>query len=345
MIARFDLTLGNFGVTEAQLVQLGRTNGWAAARRMARHKPGTTQLYYSKCRPCLMDHAFPRNMSLGVMYKDGGISQLESEAPPGSVFQVASNFHAFEQTMPDSSPESVMLSSYFDDHTQGPAAVLPTSLDLVTRRYLFRGGEYTDAKLLSGRWPLDMLQKLHSRGVRITVGGWADITNANEPNFASEAFDLVNCVGAVVVKNALITRDSLGREASGFNQRIHQVLTSTLDTTFYNSRVWMNIFLMAAYINTLSAARDLQATNVHLTLIGGGVLENPISSIFAAMAVAFNSVSFEDSPWLPGFFVVMPPLDSSNEKSREAYRCQAIVNRFLQNRINLTECLKQIAAH
>lgn len=336
MNARFDLFASNFGgASEAQVVQYGRANGWAAVRKMQRYKPGTTCLFYSKFRACLVDHPMPRGMSLNVQSQPFDVSALEASAPPNSLFQVASNFHAFEQPRPNQSPESGTLDDVFDDHTQGPAAVLPTSLDLITRRYLLSTGEYTDAKLLSGQWPLDMLSKLHSRGVRITVGGWADISNAEGPQYANEAFDLAKCVGAVLVKDALVTHDERGRNISSRNQRVHQVLTSTLDTTMFDSRIWMNIFLVAAYINTLSAAKDLKASNVYLTLIGGGVFDNPLPCIFASMAIAFNTVDF--SQWQPRFYVALPP------GTAVAHGYCNIVQAFVGGRINLTQCLERIS--
>lgn len=344
MEAHFDMFQSNFGVTEDQFVAMGHGEGWGAVLKMRKYKPGTTSLFFSKYRACLVDHPFPKGMRLLVANEPAGVARLEVTAPKNSLFQVASNFHAFEQVAHDSSPQSKPLQDIFYDMTQGPAAVIPTSLDLITRRYLYRGGreEYTDAKLNEGRWPLDMLAKMHSRGVGITVGGWADITHAQDPQYANEAFDLVKCVGAVLVKDALVTHDDRGREIASRNQRVHQVLTSTLDITLFDSRVWMNIFLIAAYINTLTAASVLHVSNVYLTLIGGGVFANPIPCIFAAMAIAFNTVDFCESQRLPHFHVVMgPPKDP---KSMEAHRCCSIVDGMLQNRLTLAQCLEQISS-
>ena len=345
----FDLCVDTFGVPEAELVRVGRKYGWGQVRKMARYRSGNTRLYYTNCVPCLSYNPLPRAINFDAV--NGDVWELELRNPK-ALFQIASNFHGFEQSNAYQSPESVPLSDYFYDHTQGPAGVIPTSLDLVNRRYLYRGGEYTDEKLLSGKWPLDMLGRLHKYGVDITPGGWADIREANTPPSALEALPLSREVGCVLVENALVTHERNGAFIGQRGIRIHQVLTAALDMNFTGaiatdtsrpSKLWMNVFLFAAYINTLSVARDLKVRDVFLTLVGGGVFSNPIPCIFAAMAVAINSVSFVASG-NPRIHIVMEPLNPSDVRSAESYRCLEWVSAMASRSINLGECLDGISS-
>jgi len=355
MQKRFDLCQNLFGISEPELQNLLKTtNGAETIRRMTVYKPGEAKLYFSDYEPCLSDEKLPCPLDVSVI-NIGNVWSLElANAKVGnadSLFQVASNFHGLEQMHPFQSPEQTNLSDYFYDQTQGPMAVLPTALDLVWRRYLLKqSGPYTDALLQSGKWPLDMLQKLHSSfsskekrgGVKITVGGWADITEAKTPDTLS----LCRSVGCVVVKNALITHDQQGRFLGFRNMRVHQVLTSTLDMQFMSTtfgRQWMNVFLIATYINTLSVAWDLKVSKVFLTLIGGGVFENPIPCIFAAMATAINSVSFDGLRTPPRIYIVMKQFDKGVSRSVEAYCCAKIVSDFSSNKITLSACLEALS--
>jgi hypothetical protein len=348
---KFDLCQDLFGISEPELRKLINTkNGPEKARKLTSFKPGETKLYFSDCLPSSSsssdkERPFPHPLNVSVI-NIGNVWSLELAnavssrgGQADSLFQVASNFHGLEQVHPFSSPEQTLLSDYFYDETQGPMAVLPTALDLVWRRYLLKSGPYSDAALRGGTWPLSMLLRSDPK-IEITVGGWADIEETNHP---PKSMSLCRSIGCVVVKNALITHDQQGRFLGSRNMRIHQVLTSTLDMQFMSnapaSIQWMNVFLVAAYINTLSAARDLNASKVFLTLIGGGVFRNPIPRIFAAIATAINSVSF---PRPPQIYIVMKPLDEKEPRSVQAYQCAEIVSRFASNKITFSQCVEEI---
>ena len=330
----YDLCISLFGIDERNLVQIGRTKGWNVVRHMTKYKAGKTKLYYASCLPCITEDLLPTPLTLDIVTQDVG--ELEYNAAPGSLFQVASNFHGLEQTDKDSSPEDTLLFSYFNDHTQGPAAVLPTALDLVTRRYLLKGGEFTNAKLASGSWPLDMLKRLHNHGVGITMGGWADVSLACIPKTLKSKLDAARNVACVLVQDALVTHSPDGSFVAFENRRVHQVLTSTLDANFSSSADWTDVFLIAAYLNTLCAARDLRCSNVYLTLVGGGVFKNSSHAIFSAMATAINSVIFEIAPKL--HLVLRPPMDA------EIVRCFEWVRAFAANEIHYRTCILGITS-
>jgi hypothetical protein len=216
----------------------------------------------------------------------------------GDTVQVASNFHSLEQMDAHTSPEDTYLSDYTNDLTQGPFAVLQAPADLIFRRYLlpFQGPFSHDA-LDRGEWLLDMLCKLRGDPyrVKLTWGGWADLgdsplkTSGLSPE---QVADVSRNTASAVVMEAQITHDAAGRMVNPEgDQRVNQVLCSTLDCNLHDSPSWSLAFLIAAYINTLEVAMMSKSKKVFLTLIGGGVFGNPVSLIATAIAVAINTLA------------------------------------------------------
>ena len=263
----------------------------------------------------------------------GDVRALQADpANAGALFQVASNFHGLEQTSPQSSPEDIPLNSYRYDHTQGPMAVMGTAADLVYRRYMLPAGPFTNAALKAGLWPLDMLKNVRARyGVQITVGGWADVVNALPLDDLTEKLTAASITNSVLVPDALVTHDEKGTVIAARDQRIHHVLTSAYDASAGSNNGWMDAFLIAAYVNTLQAVRATDAKKVFLTLVGGGVFHNPVTSVCMAMIVALNTI--ELSPDVSITVVV---------RGAEAARELSVVERFVGGSLNIAQCAKEL---
>lgn len=269
--------------------------------------------------------------------KNADVRVLQADpANKGAVFQVASNFHGLEQTHANSSPERTLLEEYIYDRTQGPTAVLATAADLVHRRYLLPTGPYTDAALRAGKWPLDMLVQVRAAcDIEITCGGWMDTKNAKVIDDIKQKAIAASMIASVHVKDALVTHDQFGRYIGDRGHRINHVLASACDMSSkgLGRRDWMDAALIAAYVNTLTAAAEDATKDVFLTLVGGGVFHNPIGSIASAMAVAMNTVNMKNHPHI--HMVIRGdsvPIEIDH------------VERFANGEITFVECMKKINA-
>jgi len=100
----------------------------------------------------------------------------------GALFQVASNFNSLEQTSWYESPQPVM--GYFNDHTQGPSAVLCTFPSTLWRRHAWAIQEKKPSptdKNNYGDYPGVLIKKEVSgvyTGLKTTIGGWLDASSA-----------------------------------------------------------------------------------------------------------------------------------------------------------------------
>lgn len=295
------------------------------------YTPGSLHMMYG-CRASILDITSRKSGPVKSFEAiSGDIRALQADLKNRrALFQVASNFHAFEQPSHDSSPEQTSLEDYVHDNTQGPAAVIGTMADLVYRRYKLPEGPYTDKALESGEWSLDMLATVRRLyGVNIEVGGWADITKAKRLTTITDVLTAASLVASVFVESALVTHDEKLRFVGDKDHRIHQVLVSAYDMTRgtgTHAENWAFAFLIAAYVNTLLAANTIGTKKIYLTSVGGGVFGNSAKSIYKAIAIAINSVPL--GPDVSIFLVGWPNVPKGTEK----------LKKFAEGSITLAQC-------
>lgn len=205
------------------------------------------------------------------------IGALQALAPPGTAFQVASQFNCLEAP---SAHRLVRVADYLLDPTQGPRAAISAFPAALLRHYAAPGrhGPFTQA---SGGPQLDLLADAAPGYVR---NGYLTLRAPDEALGLADAlasgFDSIRvgvATGADVVLGANWDGGVPGRPT------ITQVFTSTLAAGGYSPGVPVagrvadacTLLLRAAYLGTLLAAVRAGAERVVLTSIGGGVFANP----------------------------------------------------------------------
>ena len=232
----------------------------------------------------------PAKLTLAVLsgaHPLGDIGALQATAGAGDLFQVASQFNGLEA--PDACVVPVL--DYLHDYTQGPRASISAFPGVLLRHYAA---------------PLDR------RGSRFVQ------TNAQQLNFLADVFEPqvaeLRCgylQGAAIRDKAALAQALLerfeharvglhedievvfGHDWSGpvlGHKTICQVLTSTIAQGSYGRddgseelAVVRRQLLRASYLGTLLSAVALGKSHVLLTLIGGGVFQNPLSDIWQAI--------------------------------------------------------------
>lgn len=216
------------------------------------------------------------------------IGALQAGAPPGSLFQVASQFNCLE------SPGAylVRVADYFYDPTQGPRASISAYPGTLLRHYRApdrAGGHFVQDQ------PGPQLNLLHAVEAPVQSGYLTSHDLARPKELAERLetdFDLLE----VGVHEAV--QVVLGGQWDGPvlpDTRIAQVFTSTLAAGGYGriEPVHLEIckhLLRAAYLGTLLAAASLRQRRVVLTLIGGGVFGNPLPLIWESIGWALEQV-------------------------------------------------------
>lgn len=227
------------------------------------------------------------------------IGALQASAPPGSLFQVASQFNCLE------SPGAylVRVADYFYDPTQGPRASISAYPGTLLRHYRApdgAGGHFVQSQ--SG----PQINLLHAVQAPVRSGYLTSQDVARPAEFAerlAQDFELLE-VGVHEGVQVL-----LGGQWDGPvrpDTRISQVFTSTLAAGGYGRmdeehRAICRHLLRAAYLGTLLAAVSTKQRRVVLTLIGGGVFGNPLSLIWESIVWALEQVE----PYLRGDLTVI----------------------------------------
>jgi hypothetical protein len=212
------------------------------------------------------------------------IGALQGSAPPGSMFQAASQFNCLESP----GPHLARVSDYFFDPTQGPRASISAWPATLLRHFAApgEGGRFAQSD------PSPQLNLLHRVAVPPTAevaSGYLMADRVKDPEGFAKALkehflDLEVGVHeqAEVVLGANWDGPVVGRPLIG------QVFTSTLAAGGYSrvnfqDKTWLLIarqLQRAAYLGTLLAAATTGQRRVVLTLIGGGVFGNPIPLIW-----------------------------------------------------------------
>jgi hypothetical protein len=243
-------------------------------------------------------HAGRPDARLSLFVLDGkspltDIGALQAEAPPRSLFQVASQFNCLE------SPGAFVtrVAEYFHDPTQGPRASISAFPGTLVRHYAAPapgGGRFVQA---SDGAQLDLLADVCDPGVAAVASGYlrgGAISDA--PAFAralEDRFDAIQ-LGLHAGIEVVLGADWTGAVEHAPFRTIAQAFTSTVAGGMYGGlddgnpsfAVIVRQLQRAAYLGTILGAAALGADRVVLTLIGGGVFANPIEAIWDAIVWA-----------------------------------------------------------
>src|SRR5579872_2304178 len=233
----------------------------------------------SRCRLWVLDGA-------GLATDVGG---LQATAPPGSLFQAASQFNCLESPGPYVTP----VVQYFRDHTQGPRASISAFPGTLLRHYAAPGADgrrfvQTDDQqlnLLADAFGLDVARVQSCYLMTHNVRDPAALVAALTTRFESIR------VGVHEGVQVVLGYDFEGSVDDSEHRRIAQVFTSTVAGGGYSGGAMRGKefegacrqLLRAAYLGTLLAAATLGQRRAVLTLIGGGVFGNPIPLIWEAI--------------------------------------------------------------
>jgi hypothetical protein len=218
------------------------------------------------------------------------IGTLQATAPPGTLFQVASQFNCLEAP----SERIVPVHQYTGDFTQGPRASVSAFPATLLRHYQAPeadGSRYvqTDDRCIN------LLADVFEPEVAKVYSGYLEAQHVEDPEALAvaleERFERAR-VGVHDDVEVVYGYDWGGPVPAG--QRISQVFTSTIALGYSvggGAPEFLRIrrqLLRAAYLGTLLAAIDLGKHAVVLTLIGGGVFRNPHGDIWDAIHWALS---------------------------------------------------------
>lgn len=218
----------------------------------------------------------------------------------GALVQAASQFNALEMPGPSVTPEDG-IGGYEHDHTQGPACAIACGAGTIWRNYLTERPDGTRGQRVDSQ--VDCLHDLVSAcGTSFTM----------KNGYALPTLEQIQQANSHIA-----TLTDRGREALGDRLRIalmhHTEVTSPgmpqpghvvtqaycsalpLGYSSHSQADWeplARLVLNATYDATLSAARINAAVtgnpNTYLTMVGGGVFQNPISWIVDAIERALS---------------------------------------------------------
>jgi hypothetical protein len=217
------------------------------------------------------------------------VGGLQATAPPGSLFQAASQFNCLESPVPVVTP----VVEYFHDRTQGPRASISAFPGTLLRHYAAPSNDgkrfvQTDAD------HLDLLAGVFGPDAARVQSGYLMAHNVRDP--AALVAGLTARFGSIRVGvhegvQVVLGYDFEGSVADSDQRRVTQVFTSTVAGGWYGRAGLQGAefegacrqLLRAAYLGTLLAAATLRQRLAVLTLIGGGVFGNPIPLIWDAI--------------------------------------------------------------
>jgi len=220
------------------------------------------------------------------------IGAMQATAPPGSLFQVASQFNCLE------SPGAFLtdVARYFEDRTQGPRASISAFPGTFVRHYAAPAADGSRFVQTADR-QLDLLADVCDPAVARVHSGYLRADAIADPAaFARALGDRFDDVRVGVHDDVEV---ALGYDWAGGvdgERAIAQVFTSTVAGGMYGALGEESIcrsLLRAAYLGTLLAAAGLRKSYVCLTLIGGGVFGNPMPLIWEALLWAFDRIEPE----------------------------------------------------
>ncbi len=264
-------------------ISIGELKHLAITRRNQSVRPGTYAL-----RLWVLDGASPCT--------DIGALQATSA---NAVFQVASQFNCLESP----GPHVTAVMNYFDDYTQGPRASISAFPATLLRHYSAPAVDGSRFVQHTNGDQIDLLAKACPRAVRNGYFTGKGITNPEVLVANLEKhFDHIR-VGVHSEVEVALGYNWDGAIDQIPEPRITQVFTSTIAGGGYDGRINLGEaafnnaarqLLRAAYLGTLLTAIRNDCKRVILTLIGGGVFQNPISMILESIDWAIA----ESTPYL-----------------------------------------------
>jgi hypothetical protein len=225
------------------------------------------------------------------------IGALQAWAPPGSLFQVASQFNCLEA--PDAC--IVPIADYFFDPTQGPRASISAVPGTFVRHYAAPRPDGSRFVQVTDGPQIDLLEELCSDGSAHVTNGYLLTNNVERPAaFAralEERFEDVR-IGLHDGVEVVFGHNWDGRVPGAPGVTVAQAFCSTLAGGGYSrieageptTQTILRQLQRAAYLGTLTAAAVLGKSHAVLTLIGGGAFGNPVGVIWEAILWAADAV-------------------------------------------------------
>ncbi|MFO0755624.1 MAG: hypothetical protein U0359_04000 [Byssovorax sp.] len=228
------------------------------------------------------------------------IGALQAAAPPGSLFQVASQFNCLEA--PDAC--IVDVADYFHDPTQGPRASISAFPGTLLRHYAAPGSrEQSGARFVQREEgpQLNLLSAVCEAGTAEVRCGYLLTSNILRPDrFAAlltERADELR-VGLHDGVEVVLGGDWDRAVLASPRPRIAQVFTSSvaaggysaLDTRDPSFGAIVRGLQRAAHEGALLAAASIGASFAVMTLIGGGVFGNPVPLVYRSILAAIDAV-------------------------------------------------------
>lgn len=232
------------------------------------------------------------------------IGALQAAAPPGSLFQVASQFNCLE------SPGSYVtkVADYVHDPTQGPRASISAFPGTLLRHYAAAADPLDPARFVQtseGR-QINLLADVCDRDVAVVRSGYLRAADVRDPRALARALEdrlTAVRVGVHDGVEVVLGCDWSGAVGAAPHRTIAQALTSTIAAGMYGGlgasdtrdedEVGLAIcrgLQRAAYLGTLLAAAALGKDRAVLTLIGGGVFGNPVPLIWETILWALAQI-------------------------------------------------------
>jgi hypothetical protein len=230
------------------------------------------------------------------------VGGLQATAPPGTLFQAASQFNCLESTGPYVTP----VVQYFRDYTQGPRASISAFPGTLLRHYAAPGLQ-GKRFVQTDKTQLNLLAEVFAPEVAVVQHGYLMAQNVRDPAALvaalTDRFESIR-VGVHEGVQVVLGYDFEGSVDGSEDRRVAQVFTSTVAGGGYGDRGMSTAefegacrqLLRGAYLGTLLAAAARGQRRVVLTLIGGGVFGNPIPLIWDAIQWAVT----ETEPLLSG---------------------------------------------
>lgn len=254
----------------------------------------------ARAHSAVLPHA-PRSARIQLSVLDGAspltdIGFLQAIAPPGCLFQVASQFNCLEA--PD--PTIVPVAEYLQDPTQGPRASVSAFPGTLVRHYAAPGPHGRFVQVADGP-QINLLAAVCDPEVARVRNGYLLPSEIPSPARFVERlaarFESL-CVGVHSGVEVVFGGNWNGAVPHAPHQTIDQVFTSTLATGGYSDapldpaveHALIQHLQRAAYLGTLLSAAALGNDLAVLTLIGGGVFGNPHQQIWEAILWATRHV-------------------------------------------------------
>lgn len=278
-------------------IKLFESNGTKILKSLANgkeYRPGTFELRTLSSFPT----PNKSNGKLNIIHGGGMsgntslVNALEAQSRPdmnGATFQVASNFNCLEFTS-ESQTAADGITDYVLDHTQGPNVSMATGASLLYRNYFVK---HSNGKVGQIDQEIRLLENTCLD--KFVQHGYPIISRDAASQLPDEDFSELK-IG--VHRNCQVTTTRCGRDLCHVEggQFVHQVFTAALnfsgtvhpcDRTLRIAEKLLEreyrATILCAYENSLLFPERKGARKLSLTLLGGGVFNNPSSMICKAI--------------------------------------------------------------